>query len=244
MDAFKTLQTQMPEMALMTKDQLHKMVFWSGAGLKWCKLQIGIAEDVGGLQDQVDTWLLEGQSLSEFNMKGTARLGEIAKEEPQEHVLKTSSGREGTRGAEIKPTGKPPKWKRLGFKSLQAMNEAQFLANHPTETQEVLDDAKKENDFASKGAVKSKVRAKKMEERAEKAEAAAARDQAETDKKTDIKNPKIVKEYLDATSTFKEVLKRAIVGAKNERFDPAAWNFVYNRHTQIKEMMEELEKLI
>ena len=54
------------------------------------------------------------------------------------------------------PSGHPPKWQRLGFKSEKAMEDAEFLANHPKEVKEVIKEAKEEDDLPSKGTEKTK----------------------------------------------------------------------------------------
>jgi len=236
MDAFKELEVRMPELGLATLEELKTISFYSEAAAVFGTHLVKKSKNNPALAEQSKVWLADSQRAMETHL--------FTESERGRRIDKKEQSKGNRFRAPVNEGAVQPKWKQQGFDSKTDMETAQILADHPGDVKEVIAEAKKEKDVPSKGAVKQKVRAKKMEERAKKAEAAAARNAAEDDKKTDIKNPKIVKEYLDATATFKEVLKRAIVGAKNERFDPAAWNFVYNRHTQIKEMMEELEGLI
>ena len=158
MDAFKELMTRAPDLELMNLEQLHETVFWSGAAAKWARQKIDMAKGYEGLQSQVSAWIKEGQTVGEMELRGQERLGAMAKKEDQ--VLAPSKKHGGGRV----PSVEPPKWQRLGFKSGKAMKLAEFLAAHPEEVKEVIKEAKEEDDLPSKGAVKSKVRAKKAEE--------------------------------------------------------------------------------
>ena len=170
MDAFKELMTRLPKLELMNLEQLHATVFWSGAAAKWARLQIDMAKQVGGMQAQMDAWIREAQIAGELEMRGQQRLGKIAKDEPKANS-KPYENSDGEREFSIRqPSGELPKWKRLGFKSEGAMEQAELLEQNPEEVDEVIEEAKKDNDLPSKGAVRSKIAYKKEKARREKAE--------------------------------------------------------------------------
>ena len=160
MDAFKELAARMPDMELMTIEQTHGIVFWAGAGAKWARLQIDMAKQVGGMQKQIDAWIRDGQMVGDLEMRGQQRLGKIARDTDQVQAPGAGRGK--------KPGTEPPKWQRLGFKSKAAMEQAEFLEAHPEEVDEVIKEAKQDEDLPSKGAVKSKVRAKHEKQLREK----------------------------------------------------------------------------
>jgi len=195
MDAFKELMVKSPDMEMMSIGDLHGMVFWAGAATKWANLQISMAETVGGMHEQIAAWRKDGQAAAELDFKATQRLGEIAKKEPQETTAETKRDIPGSGGGR---TGKVPKWQRLGFKSDSAMKEAEFLANHPKEAKEVIEQAKAADDFPSRTAVKNRVTAKKAEQRAKEAEERAAeKKETAVDKRVE-ENKRFVKEYFSA----------------------------------------------
>ena len=79
----------------------------------------------------------------ELELRGNQKLGAIAKETEQVQApVKIGTGS----GAGKQPVIEPPKWQRLGFKSEAAMTRAEFLANHPKEVKEVIEEAKAEDD--------------------------------------------------------------------------------------------------
>lgn len=234
MDAFKELQKRMPDMELMTLDQAHGMVFWAGAASRWVRLQIEMAKKVGGMQEQVNAWIREGQAVGEYELKGQQWLGKIAKE--------TERG-DTTPKKHLPPGGGDvPKWQRLGFKSQKAMEQAEFLEAHPKEVKEVIKEAKEENDLPSKGAVRSKVRAKRAEDIAKRAKERAA-EVIEKGKAKAVKNvPHGVSEYFEAVKVFRDKLMLTVEGAKRERwFAPESINIVVGKHNEIRELLAELE---
>jgi hypothetical protein len=243
MDAFTELVKRSPDMELMKIEELHGIVFWAGAATKWANLQIELAQSVGGMHEQIAAWRRDGQAAAELDFKATQRLGVIAQREPQAQ----GSGAGGNTSRTISPVkdgAAKSKWERLGFKSRGAMNEAEMLANYPKEAQQVIEEAKKADDFPSRGAVKNKVRANKMEERAKKAEEIVKRRQNEADEKTSKQQPKFVKEFFDGTAVYTELLRVTLIGAERGGFDPSAINFVTKKLNKVREMMKTLEGLI
>ena len=151
MDAFKELQKRAPDVSLMDLTDLHSTVFWSGAAFKVIQTKIETAREIGGMQSQVDAWLLEGQAITEHKTRAQQRLGVIAYAEDQDRPQRGAT-RESTSSNEPKwqrlgeiakdtkkttvigkgiglgsiPSGEPLKWQRLGFKSENAVSG--FLA--------------------------------------------------------------------------------------------------------------------
>ena len=162
MDAFKELMARSPDMEVMTLDELHGMVFWSGAAVKWAKTNIEIAKDLGGLTSQIDAWAEEGNAAAEFNFKARAKRGELAKKEESVKPKKLAGTGVG-RGNAVS-SGEPPKWQRLGYKSEWEMKDDEFLDNNPKIVEEVKEQAKKAGDFPSVTAAKNAYRAKRAED--------------------------------------------------------------------------------
>jgi hypothetical protein len=238
MDAFKELMARSPDLDLMNIEQTQALVFWSGAAAKWARLQVDHGKHIQGMQAQCAAWVREGQIAGELELRGQQRLGKLAKE-----TEKAAEWKDQPRDA---PRADKPKWQRLGFKSAAAMEQAEFLEAHPVEVTEVIQEAKKEDDFISKGAVKAKVRVKRLETQAAKyaernAERERERKEAE-EKGLPGKYPKEVKAYLDASKAFKEELELAIRCKAQDMFSPEAVQFIKNRHETIRELMKQLEK--
>ena len=96
MDAFKELATRSPDMELMTLEDAHAMVFWSGAAQYWAQRKIDYAksaEQTPALQAQMAAWIKEGQKAGEFSLKANQHLGKIAAETPKATPPKSSGGR-------------------------------------------------------------------------------------------------------------------------------------------------------
>ncbi len=242
MDAYKELVERMPDMELMNIGELQGVVFWAGAGAKWARLQIETARNIPGMQAQVDAWIREGQMAGELEIKGQQRLGKIARETERSQPEQIRSS-DGSRAAGTISTGQLPKWQRLGFKSEAAMAQAEFLEAHPKEVNEVIKEAKQEDDLPSKGAVKAKVRMKAAEERAAAAEQRAAEKTEKADKKEVREHPKFVAAYLEATKEYRDALVRAIKCAEEIALAPETRQFILNRHERLVELMRELEEL-
>ena len=51
-------------------------------------------------------------------------------------------------------------------------------------------------------------------------------------------------EYFTALKEYRSKLELAIAGAKRDRFDPTAWNFVKSKHDKIRNLMKDLEEII
>ena len=232
MDAFKELATRSPDMELMTLEDSHAMVFWSGAAQYWAARKIDYAksaEQTPALQEQMAAWVREGQKAGEFNIRANQYLGKLAKETSK------AQSKAGGRGGGATASGEPLKWKRLGFKSLAAMKDAEFLEAHPKEADEVIERAKKNDDLPSKGAVRATVRYKKAEAAAAKAKAKDTDDQVK-------KTPKGVKEYLDVMSAYRKSIRFTIDYAKRDRFAPEWKQFIVKRHDELRQLLDELEE--
>jgi len=236
MDAFKELVARSPDMKLATIDELHGMVFWAGAATKWAQLQISLAEQVGGLQAQVEAWRRDGIAAAELDFSATQRLGTIANKEP----------RGDTRPKRHIPPGDVdvPKWQRLGFKDKKTMVEAEFLATHPKEAKEVIEQAKAADDFPSRTAVKNRVRAKKAEERLAEAKERAEQKQETATDKAIADNKRFVAEYFKFLKDSVREVEEAIIGAGKGKFDPASKNFVMAKHDNLIDLFRKLEELI
>lgn len=237
MDAFKELMVRSPDMELMTLDDLHGMVFWSGAAMKWATTQISIAKEMGGMTAQIDAWQKEGNAAAELNFAARAKRGELAKKEAK------VTGNQNI-GSPVSSGSSDPKWKRLCYKSEQAMYDDELLSNHPEIVEKVKQAAKEADDFPSVTAVKSEVRAMKAEKRAVEAEAREAKAETKLIKKTPTEHPKAVKDYLVACSVYRDALELAIRAAKASMFDPSAINMINTKHDVIRDLMNTMEELV
>lgn len=244
MDAFKELMARSPDLELMNIKEAQALVFWSGAAAKWARLQVDHGKHIEGMQAQCAAWVKEGQIAGELELRGQQRLGKLAKETEQAEVpRKKEVGSAG--GMHPTGSGQLPKWQRLGFKSEGAMKQAEFLEAHPDEVKEVIEEAKQEEDFISKGAVKAKVRAKRAEKRASEAERRAAENLDKRAAKAVKQENHGVAEYFAALKDFRDRLELTIEGTKRERwFAPESINIVLEKHNRIREMLEELEEAI
>ncbi len=164
MDAFKELQKRAPDVALMNIDELHGMIFWAGAARKWATLQISLAEEIGGLSEQIDAWYRDGSAANDLEFEAKQRRGELAKKEPRA----AAGGRASSPLAPVANGDKPPKWQRLGYKSEKDMRNDQFILNNPKAVKEVKKEAKENKEYTTVTAIKNKVRAKKAEKAADK----------------------------------------------------------------------------
>uniref|UniRef100_A0A6M3LF88 Uncharacterized protein n=1 Tax=viral metagenome TaxID=1070528 RepID=A0A6M3LF88_9ZZZZ len=238
-DAFKELATRAPNLELATIDELHQVVFWAGEMEQRMKQNIRIAQ-VQGLHQKEDEWTREANALAGFKFDAMDRLGALAKDEPRVIGPQVRSD-SGSRAAGSSPSGEPPKWQRLGFKSMDAMRDSEFIHEHKAEANAIKKQASEEHDVASVRAVKEKVRADKAEERARWAEESGRREKEKNETKYVKQHPKYVKEYLDALKGYIEALSLVIAGAKRIKLAPETAQFIATRHGQIRALMAELE---
>jgi hypothetical protein len=239
MDAFKELVARNPNVELMNIEEAQALVFWSGAAAQKCRLMVDHGKNIAGMQAQCEAWVREGQIAGELELRGQQRLGKLARETSQElpPLKQDVDGRLGGRSIGTKP----PKWQRLGFKSEKAMDQAEFLQSHAEEVNEVIEEAKQEGDFISKGAVKAKVRAKKAEKRYEESEKRFQAKEEKENKKLPVVYPKAVKDYFTACAAFRQALELAIRCEKQGMFAPESLGIMQTKHESIREMMDELE---
>jgi hypothetical protein len=86
-------------------------------------------------------------------------------------------------------------------------------------------------------AVDAELREKKAAERA------ANKNEKAIDKEVE-ENTRFVREYFASIKAFGKVVERALVGARNGKFDPDSKNFVMTKHDDIRDLMDKLEELI
>jgi ParB-like chromosome segregation protein Spo0J len=75
---------------------------------------------------------------------------------------------------------------------------------------------------------------------------AATRDATKQEHKTEEKSKRdpVVSEYFAALKGFKEALQIAVKAAQNDRFSPESIHMIKNRHSEIEELMANLEDAI
>jgi len=160
MDAFKELMKRAPEFEVATLEDLKKVSIFSKAAAIWGMAMYRASQDLGLMAKQSQQFLEDSQRAMEVHLESEKERGRRAKAEP---TTTTANTKKETPGPGAGMTGSKPKWERLGFKSEDEMFTAEFLNAHPAEVEEVIAEAKEENDVPSKGAVKNRVRAKKAE---------------------------------------------------------------------------------
>lgn len=166
MDTFKELMNRMPSLEVATLEELKTVSIFSKTAAEFGKHLIKASGKLPELLgSQSKQWLEDSQNAMETHIFTEEERGRRAKEEPRSQPEPRSMIHGGKA-----PSKEPPKWKRLGFDSKAEMEQAEFLANHPEETREVIAEAKKENDVPSKGAVKNKVRFEAERKRRKEAE--------------------------------------------------------------------------
>jgi len=75
------------------------------------------------------------------------------------------------------------------------------------------------------------------------ADRATKKKETATDKEVEA-NKRFVAEYFQSIKQFVDEIDLAIVGAKRDKFDPSASNFVKTKHDKVRDLMTELEELI
>lgn len=108
--------------------------------------------------EEKESRLRDGQDAGKALLMIEARIGELALKEPD--VRTKGRGR----GLGTLPTGKMPKYERLGMTASQ-MSRAQAIATHPKEVEEVFKEAEENEDIPTKTAVLNKIAYKRELER-------------------------------------------------------------------------------
>jgi len=245
MDAFKELVSRSPNVELMNFEELHSMVFWSGAAMKWSKTQIEIAKEMGGMNAQIDAWAEEGRAAAELNFAARAKRGELAKKEQQAQGNYPAGGKGVQTSRKIAPVESGevlPKWQRLGYKTEQSMKDDELLHSNPKIVEKVKEQAKETGDFPSITAVKIEKRAQRAEAALKEAKESAAKSIAKQMDKEVKSRPKVVSDYFEAIKQYRGMLAIAVAAAKKGLFAEESFNIITTKHDEIRSLMVELEE--
>ena len=162
---------------------------------------------------------------AEFYM--TKRLGEITRE--------IEKGKTGPRDDEVLP-GKREKLLGRGVSS-QVASEAERIAANEWAIEAELEEKSGSTRGPTKAGVLNRIREKESAAHADKQKNRA-------DDRVVREKPRLVAEYLESIKEYRGSLELAIAGAKRDKFDPNAWNFLKLKHEQLRELMAELEATV
>jgi len=175
--------------------------------------------------------LRSGQKWGIAALYSQKRMGEITREMP------VASGNRHHPVLVDKSTGS--KKKKLSKKGINSNTyfEAESIANNPKILDRVIEEAKEKNEIPTKKAVLNEIRNTKAQERSD----------IKTDKKVVDKikdTPKEMKKYLKANTDYKNEIVFAIEYAKEGLFSKESINILKTRHSQVRELMTDLEELL
>ena len=186
-----------------------------------------MTDKMGKLEEHTESYnaaLRSGQKWGIAALYAQKRMGEITREMPK--TTNSSDGRIG-KIKKIKGIGLTPKnyW------------ENEEMSNNPETLDRVIKNAKDRGEIPTKTAVLNTIRVEKYREK-ESTKIIKHNDRV-------VKEvPKLVKDYFNAMSHYKEELKMALEGAKRELFSPESINIISKKHEELRSMMNEIEETI
>ena len=154
-DIFQELIKRSPNFLDRPLEELLPMRFMGEVAVNAYQGLIKRLDDLPLSLEEKESRLKDGQDAGRALLAIETRIGELAFKEPQ---IRSARGKQTHRGST--PSGKPPKYERLGMTHSQ-MSKAQAIASHPAEVEEVIREAEENEDIPTKTAVLNKIAYKK-----------------------------------------------------------------------------------
>lgn len=143
-----------------TIEELQEFILVGKAKLKTYHIKVKLIKDLNLAKKVKEQALEDGQNVGEAILWAEARLGEL---------IDKCSGPPQHFGPKHLPIGgRQKKFEELGFKQRTAFKSVQ-ISKHPELIEEVIKEARENEDLPTKTAVLSKIREKQEKERVEKA---------------------------------------------------------------------------
>lgn len=209
-------------------DDVRKTLLFTATKARMLREALKGIESIEGAGEMHEALVEQRDAASIAEVYMTARLGEITREMPTK-----------ARGAARLDTSVAPKTETLSTQGVDkhVYKDAERIAKNEWAIEEELEEKQGSNRGPTKSGVLNRIR-----EREAASHAAKKRERAED--RAVKERPRLVAEYLDATKHYREALELAIAGAKRDRFDPTAWNFITTKHEQLRGLMKTLEDLV
>jgi len=115
--------------------------------------------------------------------------------------------------------------------------ESRAIANNPEILDRVIKNSEERGEIPTKTAVLNTIRVEKYRKK-------EAKKIIKHNDRVVKEVPKLVKDYFNAVTRYKEELKMALEGAKRELFSPESINIISKKHEELRSMMDNLEGLI
>lgn len=134
-------------------EDLNTMRFIGEAAKKYYQAKIKLMNQLGMTQEQRDKTLKDGQDAGDMLLDIEARIGELSEREPKAKSI-------GLPGGGSLPSGKVPKYERLGLTEKQMAN-SQAIHQNPKAVEDIKREARENDDIPTKTAVLQKIKLEK-----------------------------------------------------------------------------------